>query len=129
ASGPATGASLQDLAVRVLEVELFGALSSPQALRVAAAEATRKALAQAGGLVLRPIMNTEVVAPESDVGTVMGDLQSRRAVIRDTTTLGEMTIIHCDCALDRLLGYITDLRGMTRGRGQFTMTFDRFDVA
>ncbi len=129
ASGPATGAALQDLAVRVLEVELFGALSSPPALRVAVAEATRKALAQAGGLVLRPIMSTEVVAPESDVGTVMGDLQSRRAVIRDTTTLGEMTIIHCDCALDRLLGYITDLRGMTRGRGQFTMTFDRFDVA
>ena len=129
ASGPATGAALQDLAVRVLEVELFGALSSPSAVRVAVAEATRKALAQAGGLVLRPIMNTEVVAPESDVGTVLGDLQSRRAVIRDTTTLGEMTIIHCDCALDRLLGYITDLRGMTRGRGQFTMTFDRFDVA
>jgi elongation factor G len=74
-------------------------------------------------------MATEVVVPESDVGTVMGDLQARRAVIRDTTTLGEMTMIHCDCALDRLLGYITDLRGMTRGRGQFTMTFDRFDVA
>ena len=128
-SGPATGAALQDLAVRVLEVELFGALSSPSAVRVAVADATRKALAQAGGLVLRPIMNTEVVAPESDVGTVLGDLQSRRAVIRDTTTLGEMTIIHCDCALDRLLGDITDLRGMTRGRGQFTMTFDRFDVA
>ncbi|HHW78849.1 MAG TPA: GTP-binding protein [Xanthomonadaceae bacterium] len=129
ASGPATGAPLQDLAVRVLEVELFGALSSPQGLRVAVAEATRKALASAGGLVMRPIMATEVVAPECDVGAVMGDLQARRAVIRDTTTLGEMTIIHCDCALDRLLGYITDLRGMTRGRGQFTMTFNRFDVA
>ena len=63
--------------------------------------------------------------PEGDVGAVLGDLQSRRAVIRDTTTLGEMTAIHCDCALDRLLGYITDLRGMTRGRGQFTMRFDR----
>lgn len=128
-SGPATGAPLQDLAVRVLEVELFGALSSPQAVRVAVAEATRKALVRAGGLVLRPIMDTEVVVPESDVGVVIGDLQSRRAVIRDTATLGAMTLIHCDCALDRLLGYITDLRGMTHGRGQFTMTFDRFDVA
>jgi elongation factor G len=118
----------EDLAVRVLEVELFGALSSPQALRVAVAEATRKALTRAGGLILRPIMATEVVVPESDVGAVLGDLQSRRAVIRDTTSLGEVTAIHCDCALDRLLGYITDLRGMTRGRGQFTMRFDRFDV-
>ncbi|MBL8252528.1 MAG: GTP-binding protein [Candidatus Competibacter sp.] len=128
ASGPATGSPLQDLAVRVLEIELFGALSSPQALRVVVAEMTRKAVIRAGGLVLRPIMTTEVVVPEGDVGTVMGDLQARRAVIRDTSTLGEMTIIHCDCALDRLLGYITDLRGMTRGRGQFTMSFDRFDV-
>ena len=123
-----TGARLQDLTVKVLEVELFGALSSPQALRIVVAEAARKALLRAGGLVLHPIMMTEVVVPDSDVGTVMGDLQSRRAVIRDTTTLGEMTVIHCDCALDRLLGYITDLRGMTRGRGQFTMTFDRFDA-
>ncbi len=128
-SGPATGAPLQDVAVRVLEVELFGALSSPQALRIAVAETVRKALIQAGGRALWPIMTTEVVVPESDVGVVIGDLQSRRAVIRDTTTLGEMTVIHCDCALDRLLGYITDLRGMTHGRGQFTMTFDRFDVA
>ncbi|MEZ5584059.1 MAG: EF-Tu/IF-2/RF-3 family GTPase [Candidatus Competibacteraceae bacterium] len=129
ANGPATGAPLQDLAVRVLEVELSGALSSPQAVRIAVAEAVRKALIRAGGLVLRPIMTTEVVVPESDVGMVMGDLQARRAVIRDTTSLGDMTIIHCDCALDRLLGYITDLRGMTHGRGQFTMTFDRFDGA
>ncbi len=129
ANGPATGAPLQDVRVRVLEVEVFGALSSPQALRIAVAEASRKALQRAGGLILRPIMATEVVVPEHDVGTVMGDLQSRRAVIRDTTTLGDLTLIHCDCALDRLLGYITDLRGMTRGRGQFTMTFDRFDVA
>lgn len=128
ANGPSTGSPLRDLAVRVLEVELFGALSSPQALRVAVAEATRKALTRAGGLILRPIMATEVVVPESDVGAVLGDLQSRRAAIRDTTSLGEVTAIHCDCALDRLLGYITDLRGMTHGRGQFTMRFDRFDV-
>ena len=129
AGGPATGSPLQDVAVRVLNVELFGALSSPQAVRIAVAEATRKALVRAGGVVMRPIMTTEVVVPGSDVGAVIGDLQARRAVISDTTTLGEMTIIHCDCALDRLLGYITDLRGMTRGRGQFTITFDRFDVA
>jgi elongation factor G len=128
-NGPTTGVALQDLSIRVLEVELFGNLSTPQALRVAVAEATRKAISRASGLILRPIMATEVVVPEKDVGMVMGDLQSRRAMIRETLTLGEMTIIHCDCALDRLLGYITDLRGMTHGRGQFTMTFNRFDVA
>ncbi|MEI2741672.1 MAG: elongation factor G [Candidatus Competibacter sp.] len=128
AGGPATGAPLHDVAVRVVDIELFGGLSSPQALRVAVADAARKALARAGGLALHPIMATEVVVPEGDVGAVMGDLQARRAVIRDTESLGELTVIRCDCALDRLLGYITDLRGMTRGRGQFTMSFERFDV-
>jgi len=127
--GPVSGSPVQDVAVRVLEVELFGAWSSPPAVRIAVAEAVRKALARAGGLVLRPVMAIEVGIPEGDVGAVIGDLQARRAVIRETTRLGEMTLIHGDCALDRLLGYITDLRGMTRGRGQFTMTFDRFDVA
>ncbi len=52
--------------VRVLEVELFGALSSPQALRIAVAEAVRKALQRAGGLMLRPIMATEVTPPCSN---------------------------------------------------------------
>lgn len=128
ASGPVSGAPLTDLAVRVLEVELFGQQSSLQALRVGVGEATRKAIARSGGIALRPIMTVEVVAPESDIGAVIGDLQARRALIHDTKTLGAMTIIHCDCALDRLLGYITVLRGMTRGRGQFTMRFDRFDI-
>jgi elongation factor G len=128
-SGPLEGAPLQDLEVHVDTVELFGTASTPQALRIAVAEAVRRALAQAGEVVLRPIMFTEVVVPEEDVGVVLGDLQSRHAVIQATATLGGITSITCDCALDRLLGYITVLRSLTRGRGQFTMRFERFDVA
>jgi elongation factor G len=128
-SGPVEGAPLQDLEVRVDAVELFGTASTPQALRVAVAEAVRRALAQAGEVVLRPIMFTEVVVPEEDVGAVLGDLQARHAVIQATTTLGGITSISGDCALDRLLGYITELRSLTHGRGQFTMRFERFDVA
>ena len=127
--GPVEGAPLQDAQVRIEAVELFGAASTPQALRVAVAEAVRRALTQAGGVVLRPIMFTEVVVPEEDVGTVLGDLQARHAVIHATTTLGGITAISCDCALDKLLGYITALRSLTHGRGQFTMRFERFDVA
>jgi elongation factor G len=63
------------------------------------------------------------------VGAVLGDLQARHAMIQATTTLGGITSISCNCTLDRLLGYITDLRSMTHGRGQFTMRFERFDVA
>jgi elongation factor G len=125
-TGP-EGSPLQDLSVTVDAVELFGEPSTPQAMRVAVAEATRKALAQARPVVLRPIMKTEVVVPSENLGSVLGDLQSRGALIHETEA-GEICSIRCDCALDKLLGYTTALRSMTRGRGSFAMEFDRFDV-
>jgi elongation factor G len=78
-------------------------------------------------VLLRPIMRTEVVVPEENFGAVLGDLQARQALILDTEDQGDTHIIHCDAALDRLLGYSTELRSLTHGRGQFSMEFDRFD--
>lgn len=127
-TGPA-GSPLQDLEVCVDRIELFEEASSEQALRIAVAEATRKAIAGANPVVLRPIMKTEVVVPEENMGSVLGDLQSRLAVIHATEPQGDVASIRCDVPLDKLLGYTTDLRSMTRGRGNFTMEFDRFDVA
>ncbi|MGF1547172.1 MAG: elongation factor G [Thiotrichales bacterium] len=127
-SGPVDGNRMVDLEIRIDAVTLFANASQPQALRVAAALAARKAFAAAGGLVLHPIMDTEVVVPAEDIGAVLGDLQARRALIRATHPGSETVTIECDCALDRLLGYITDLRGMTHGRGQFSMKLVRFDV-
>jgi len=73
-------------------------------------------------------MAAEVVVPDGNLGTVLGDLQSRLALIRQTHGEGGSTSIECEVALDRLLGYTTELRSMTQGRGQFSMLFDRFDV-
>ncbi len=127
-TGP-LGSPLQDIEVTVEKVELFEDASSEQALRIAVAEATRKAIALASPVLLRPIMRTEVVVPEENLGSVLGDLQSRLAVIHATEPQGEVASIRCDVPLDKLLGYTTTLRSMTRGRGNFTMEFDRFDVA
>jgi elongation factor G len=127
-SGPLEGVPLQDLEIRIDEIELFGTASRPEALRAAVSRAVRKALVQARGRLLRPIMRTEVVVPEENLGAVLGDLQARQALIQGTDTEGETVAIRCEAALDRLLGYSTDLRSMTRGRGQFTMEFDRFDT-
>lgn len=127
AHGASSGAAVEDVRVCISAVELFAAHSSPSALRIAVAEALRRAMLQAGTVLLHPIMATEVLVPESDLGTVLGDLQARQALIRDTSTYGGMAVVHCDCALDHLLGYITALRSMTRGRGQFSMSFKSFD--
>jgi elongation factor G len=126
--GPLEGAPLQDVEVSVLEVTLFGEASSPQALRIATAEAVRNAMHQAGGVMLGPIMKVEVVSPEESLGSVLGDLQARQASILDSTTEHGMASLLAQVPLEKLIGYATDLRSITRGRGQFTSEFDRFDV-
>lgn len=127
AGGPVEGAALQDVEVKLLEVRTFGSGSSPQALRIAAAAAVREALNKAGGLVLQPIMRLEVVVPEENTGGILGDLQSRGAMILNTEPEGDITKIEAECGLSELIGYTTDIRSQTRGRGQFVMEFSRFD--
>jgi len=126
--GPIEGAPLQDLSVTVEQVEVFGPDSSPQALRIATSQAIREALVSAGGALLRPLMRIEVVVPDDAMGGVLGDLQSRQATISGTEQDMGTATIHGECPLQALLGYTTELRSMTQGRGQFTMEFARFDV-
>jgi elongation factor G len=128
-AGPSEGVPLEDVEIELEEVEIFGAASTPDALRAAVSQATRRALESAGGQVLRPIMSVEVVVPQDNLGGVLGDLQSRLAIIRNTRNQGENAVIECELALDKLLGYTTELRSMTQGRGQFSMQFERFDSA
>ncbi len=127
--GPKEGAPLQDVEVHLTEVELFEDASSPQALRIAVSQAVHRALVNAGGLVLRPLMKVEVVVPDESMGSVLGDLQSRGANITGQESEMEVSTILAECSLNELLGYTTRLRSLTRGRGQFTMEFARFDVA
>lgn len=128
AAGPLQGSAVEDVAVRLVEVELFGPASSPDALTAAAAKALQRAFQQADPLTMEPLMAVEVVIPEERLGTVLGDLQARLALIRDTHSEGENVTVHCRVALKQLLGYATDLRGMTQGRGQFSMLFECFDT-
>ncbi len=73
-------------------------------------------------------MAMEVVVPEENLGAVLGDLQSRHALIRATRSEGGRVTIDCEVALEQVLGYTTDLRGQTQGRGQFSLDFERFDL-
>ncbi len=127
-AGPIQGMALQDILISVEKVEIFGPSSTAQAIRVAVSEAVRNAIQAGNGVLLQPIMKTDVVVPEEYMGGVLGDLQSRKAMIQETINENGMTTIKCDAPLSALLGYTTSLRSMTQGRGQFTMVFDRFDT-
>ncbi len=125
--GPLEGAPLQDIEVVVKGVDTMEGAASAQALRIAAATAVREALSKAGALLMQPIMKIEVVVPDENTGSVLGDLQAKGATILGHEP-GEMVTITAECGLTQLLGYATALRSATKGRGQFTMEFDRFDV-
>jgi elongation factor G len=127
-SGPLEGAPLDDITVSIDQVELFGRASSADALLAATAKATRQAIRDAGSTLLHPIMSAEIVVPEENLGTVLGDIQSRHGVILGTETWRNSSTINCEVALDKLLGYTTELRSMTQGRGQFSTIFKRFDT-
>ncbi len=126
--GPLEGAALEDVRVVVESVTTYETGSSAQALRIAGATAVREALVAAGGLLMQPIMKIEVVSPDENTGSVLGDLQSKGAQISNTEADGGVTTISAECGLSNLIGYMTELRSITRGRGQFTMEFDRFDA-
>jgi len=125
--GPAEGAPVEDLEVALEAVELFGTASTPAALRAAASRALHQALEQAGTRLLGPIMDLEVEIPSEYLGAVLGDLQARHGLVLDTITGAESARIRAEAPLDRLLGYATELRGLTQGRGQFSMQLNRFD--
>jgi elongation factor G len=127
-AGPLQGTEVEDVQVHITLVELFGQASTPETLHAAASRATHKALEQAGPALLHPVMAVEVVVPEDNLGAVLGDLQSRLAVIRDTHNEAGNVTIDCEVALEKVLGYTTDLRSQTQGRGQFSMQFKRFDL-
>jgi len=128
-SGPLQGAALLDLALKVREVEVFGPNSTPEALAAAAGRALRQALDAAQPALMQPVMALEVIVPQVNLGAVLGDLQSRTAMITDTGNRGETAEVRAEAPLAALLGYTTTLRSLTQGRGQFSMEFLRFDLA
>ena len=128
AAGPLHGAPVEDIAVALDQAELFGAATTTEALQAAAARGVAKAIADAQPTALHPLMQVEVLVPEDNLGSVLGDLQQRRGEIQSTEMQDGNAAIRCRVALEALLGYTTDLRSLTQGRGQFTMQFERFDL-
>jgi elongation factor G len=127
-AGPLTGAPLDDLVVTVLEIERLLPNPTQAALHSATSKALHKALQAAKPCLLYPIMRVQVHVPDDYLGVVLGDLQARHGLIRATQRQYDAMMITAEVALSQLLGYATELRSLTQGRGQFSMQFDRFDI-
>lgn len=100
--------------------------SSALAFEIAAKAAYRQTIPKAGPQLLEPIMNVDVFTPDDYMGDVIGDLNRRRGMMKSQETGGMGARIKADVPLSEMFGYIGDLRTMTSGRGQFSMSFSHY---
>lgn len=100
--------------------------SSAIAFEIAAKAAYRQTIPKAGPQLLEPIMNVDVFTPDDYMGDVIGDLNRRRGMMKSQETGGMGARIKADVPLSEMFGYIGDLRTMTSGRGQFSMSFSHY---
>jgi elongation factor G len=96
------------------------------AYKIAASQATREAMQQAGAQLQEPIFKLEVVVPEEFLGSVIGDLNSRRGKIHNTAARGHLQVVSAEVPLSELFGYATGVRSLTQGRGTFSMKFFQY---
>ena len=100
--------------------------SSALAFEIAARAAFREGLPKAAPVLLEPIMRVEVTVPEEFVGDVIGDLSSKRAEIGEQGQRGIARTIPAMVPLSMMFKYVGKLRGMTKGRGSYTMEFAHY---
>ena len=101
--------------------------SSEIAFKLAGIQAMKQALEQADPVLLEPIMLVTLSVPESDVGEVIGDLNSRRGRPQGMEPVGTMTEIRAEVPMAEMLAYAPDLRSITGGQGEYTLEFLRYE--
>jgi elongation factor G len=127
-AGVVAGYPVKDVRVRLYDGSYHTVDSSEMAFKVAGSQAMRQALAEAGPVLLEPIMEVTVNAPEDAVGDVIGDLNSRRGRPLGMEPVGAgMTEIKAEVPMSEMLSYAPDLRSITGGQGEFTMDFARYE--
>ena len=100
--------------------------SSEAAYKIAASMALKEAANKCGPVILEPIMKVDITVPEQYYGDVIGDISRRRGNLTNETVRGNAKVVTCEVPLAEMFGYVTDLRSLTQGRGNFTMTFDHY---
>jgi elongation factor G len=102
--------------------------SKPIAFEIAGREAFKKCVKAAGPVLQEPIMKVRIVVPESNMGDVLGDLNTRRARVQGMEQETGKSIVTAEVPMSEILRYATDLRSITGGRGVYSMQFERYDV-
>jgi elongation factor G len=129
-NGPVAGYPMVDVRVEAFDGSVHDVDSSEIAFKIAGSMAFREAVNKAKAVLLEPIMNCEIVAPEESVGDVIGDLNARKGKIQGMTPRpGGVQAIQAQVPLASMFGYSTDLRSKSQGRATYTMQFSHYAPA
>jgi len=125
-NGVVCGYPLEDIKVTLIDGSFHDVDSSEIAFKIAGSMAFRDAAKKAAPTLLEPKMALEVVVPEDYLGSVMGDVTSRRGNVKGMNPRNGVQVLNADVPLSEMFGYATELRSMTQGRAVFTMQFSHY---
>ena len=128
-NGVVCGYPLEDIKVTLIDGSFHDVDSSEIAFKIAGSMAFRDAAKKASPTLLEPLMALEVVVPENYLGSVMGDITSRRGNVKGMNPRNGVQVLDADVPLSEMFGYATELRSMTQGRAVFTMQFSHYAQA
>lgn len=126
-SGVLAGYPVIDLKATLVDGSYHDVDSSEMAFKIAGSMALKEAVMKASPALLEPMMKVEVEVPEDYIGTIIGDLNSRRGQIEGQTVEMGIAKVTAKVPLAQMFGYATDVRSKTQGRGVFTMEFSNYD--
>ncbi len=125
-NGILAGYEVVDYKVTLLDGSYHEVDSSEMAFKIAGSMAFKDGCAKADPVLLEPIMRVQVEVPDDYLGTVMGNITSRRGILTGNETRPGVQIVNAEVPLGEMFGYATDLRSQTQGRGTFTMEFLKY---
>ncbi len=127
--GVLAGYELVDIKVTLYDGSYHEVDSDEMAFKIAASMGFKEAARKASPVLLEPIMTVEVVVPEEYMGTIIGDLNSRRGRIEGVEHRAGSQVIKSLVPLAEMFGYATNMRSNTQGRATFSMHFAHYDEA
>ena len=126
-TGILAGYTMEDVKVTLTFGSFHDVDSSEMAFKIAGSMAFKEAAKKASPVIMEPIMGLEVVVPEDYLGSVMGDVTSRRGQIGTMGQRNDAQVLNANVPLAQMFGYATELRSMTQGRAVFTMQFSHYE--
>ena len=125
-SGELAGFPVVDVKVTLIDGKTHDVDSSERSFKIAGSLGMREGLRAGRSVLLEPVMAVEVVTPEDFVGSVQGDLNSRRGQITGLDVRPGAQVIKAQVPLAQMFGYVNSLRSMSQGRANYTMQFSHY---